>query len=383
VRVIRRLFLYPDSAGALALLGGFFAATAVGLVALGNPPATGLCASCFMVNVAGALGLHGSAAKSFLRPELPAVALGAFFAAAGTREFKVRGGSSPLFRLAGGVFLILACEVFIGCPIKALLRAAGGGAAAAAGLAGLFAGTFLGSAFLADGFAPAPPRPLPEAAGLVLPGAAFFLLLAGSGSGLLFAAASPEGAQVHHAPFAASALAGLFFGAVGQRSRFCVTGSVRTALLSGDLRELAGTGAFLGVAFLLNLASGDFFPTVAFEPGAHADLAWAFLAMAVVGFGAILLSGCPFRQIVTAASGDLDAVAGVAGMMAGAALSVRLGIGSSPAGVTAAGKFAVLAGAVFFLAAALLKRRREAPRAAQGAGSLEGRAAAPPEEVGP
>jgi fructose-1,6-bisphosphatase/sedoheptulose 1,7-bisphosphatase-like protein len=77
----------------------------------------------------------------------------------------------------------------------------------------------------------------------------------------------------------------------------------------------------------------------------------------MVGFGAILIAGCPFRQLVLASSGDLDAAAAVAGMLAAAGLSVTLGIGSSPEGVTAAGKFAVLVGWVFFLALALRNRK--------------------------
>jgi hypothetical protein len=79
----------------------------------------------------------------------------------------------------------------------------------------------------------------------------------------------------------------------------------------------------------------------------------------MVGFGAILVAGCPFRQLVLASSGDMDAAAAVAGMVLAAGLSVRLGIGSSPAGVTAAGKVSVLLGLAFFLALAARKRKGE------------------------
>ena len=50
--MIRRFLIHPESAPALALLGGFFGAVAIGLTALGNPASTGLCASCFLVNAA-------------------------------------------------------------------------------------------------------------------------------------------------------------------------------------------------------------------------------------------------------------------------------------------------------------------------------------------
>jgi hypothetical protein len=353
--MIRKSLLYPESAGTLSLWGGVLGAAAVGLAVLGNPASTGMCASCFLVNVAGALGLHARESQSYLRPEILGIVLGAFFAAFSGKEFRVRGGGSPVAHFFGGFFILLGCEVFIGCPIKALLRTASGGAAGAVGLAGLAAGVLFAALYLRDGFCLPAQKTLPEGVGLVLPAAAFLLLLVGSGGAAFAAWSFPEGA--HHAPFAVSAAAGLLFGAVGQRSRFCVTGSIRTAFLARDFREAAGTAAFLLAALALNLATGAFSPTLALEPGAHTDLPWAFLALAMAGFGAILIAGCPFRQLVLASSGDMDAAAAVAGMLLAAGLSVRLGIGSSPAGVTAAGKMAVLLGFAFFLVLAARKRR--------------------------
>jgi len=356
--VIGRRIAYPESATILALAGALLGALAVGLTALGNPASTGLCASCFLVNVAGALGFHARESQSYLRPEIPGIVLGAFFAAYSSREFRVRGGGSPVPHFIGGFFLLLGCEVFIGCPIKALLRTAGGGIAGAVGLAGLVAGVLAAALYLRDGFSLPAPKALPEGAGFVLPAAAFLLLFLASGGAEAFAAWTlPAGA--HHAPFGASAAAGLLFGVVGQRSRFCVTGSVRTAVLARDFREAAGTGAFLLAAVGLNISQGAFAPTLALEPGAHTDLFWAFLALAMVGFGAILIAGCPFRQLVLASSGDMDAVAAVAGMLLAAGFSVRLGIGSSPAGVSAAGKIAVLLGCAYFLVLAARKRKGE------------------------
>ncbi len=349
--------LYPESAAVLAGAGALFGAAAAGMALLGNPASTGLCASCFLVNVAGAVGLHARESQSYLRPEILGIVLGAFFAAGVSKEFRVRGGGSPVRHFLGGVFILLGCEVFIGCPIKALLRTAGGGAAGLAGLAGLTAGVLFATAYLRDGFSLPAPRPLSEGAGLALPGAAFLLLALSAGVGESFASAVfPAGAR--HAPFAVSAVAGLLFGAVGQRTRFCVTGSIRTAALARDFREAGGTAAFLVAAIAVNLAAGSFTPTLALEPGAHTDLPWAFLALGMVGFGAILVNGCPFRQLVRASSGDLDAAAAVAGMLLAAGLSVRWGIGSSPAGVTPAGKIAVLLGCAFFLALAAWKRNK-------------------------
>jgi YedE family putative selenium metabolism protein len=352
VRVIRKLFLYPEAAWALAVSGALFGAVAAGLVLLGNPSATGLCASCFLVNVAGSIGLHARAAQSYLRPELLGIVLGAFFAAFATREFRVGGGASAPAHFIGGAFVLLGCEVFIGCPIKALLRTAGGGLAGLTGVAGLAVGVLAAVLFLRDGFSLSPGRRRPEALGFVLPVGAFALLaMAVLGAGQ----AQPGGTS--HAPFAISLAAGLFFGAAGQRSRFCITGSLRNAALLRDFREGAGTLAFLGAVMAFNVAGGTFNPTLAYEPGAHTDLLWAFLALAMVGLGATLIAGCPFRQLIRASSGDLDAAAAVAGMLAAAGLSVRLGIGSSPAGVTDAGRVAVLLGLAFFFVLAAFRRK--------------------------
>jgi hypothetical protein len=43
---------------------------------------------------------------------------------------------------------------------------------------------------------------------------------------------------------------------------------------------------------------------------------WIFTAMAVVGFGSVLLGGCPFRQLVLAGQGNTDSALTVAGMAA-------------------------------------------------------------------
>lgn len=356
MRLSPKRFLYPESAAVLAGAGALLGAAAVALAVLGNPASTGLCASCFLVNVAGALGLHARESQSYLRPEILGIVLGAFFAAGAAKEFRVRGGGSPVRHFLGGAFILLGCEVFIGCPIKALLRTAGGGAAGFVGLAGLVAGVLFATAYLREGFSLPVPRALPEGAGLVLPAAAFLLLALSAGIGESFAGSGfPSGAR--HAPFAASAAVGLLFGAVGQRTRFCVTGSVRTAALARNVRDVAGTAAFLLAAVAVNLSMGTFMPTLSLEPGVHTDLPWAFLALGMVGFGAILVDGCPFRQLVRASSGDLDAAAAVAGMLIAAALSVRWGIGSSPAGVTDAGRIAVLLGCAFFLVLAAWKQK--------------------------
>src|ERR1035441_10036889 len=80
---------------------------------LGNPRNAGICISCFMENLAGALSLHGNARMEYVRPELIGFVLGAAAAAFLGREFRAEGGSSPVLRFFGGVILIVGCGVFM------------------------------------------------------------------------------------------------------------------------------------------------------------------------------------------------------------------------------------------------------------------------------
>src|SRR5512144_1124859 len=88
----------------------------------GNPENSGICVSCFMENIAGALGFHDNPHMQYLRPELIGFVLGAVLSALVFREFRSRGGSAPMSRLVAGIVLMTGCGVFIGCPIKLFLR---------------------------------------------------------------------------------------------------------------------------------------------------------------------------------------------------------------------------------------------------------------------
>jgi len=92
----------------------------------GNPGNMGICVACMERDIAGALGLHRAAVVQYIRPEIIAFVLGAFIAALLFREFKPRGGSSPIIRFFLGFFAMVGALVFLGCPWRALLRLAGG-----------------------------------------------------------------------------------------------------------------------------------------------------------------------------------------------------------------------------------------------------------------
>jgi YedE family putative selenium metabolism protein len=145
----------------------------------------------------------------------------------------------------------------------------------------------------------------------------------------------------------------LAVGAASQRTRFCVTGSVRDVLLTRRPSMGLGLVGALGAALVVALMTGQFNPGYYDQPGVHLEGVWSFLSMALVGWAAVVSGGCPFRQIVKTGEGDMDAAMVCAGMFVGAILVQQWGLGASPAGVPPQGKAAVLAGFAFLAALCL------------------------------
>ncbi|OHB29447.1 MAG: hypothetical protein A2X84_01250 [Desulfuromonadaceae bacterium GWC2_58_13] len=324
----------------------------------GNPQNSGICVSCFFENSAGALGLHDNSRMQYLRPELIGFVLGSMGSAALFREFRSRGGSAPLPRLFSGIFLMVGCAVFIGCPIKLVLRLTAGDLTAVAGGIGLVGGVWAGLKTLAGGVHLAPAQ-TQKGSGLLVPGlfALLLVFLIVRPGFLLFSAAS---SAAQHAPWLLALAAGLGLGALAQRSRLCVTGGVRDTLLLGHRSPLLyGLFAFVLSAVAVNLATGRFNPTLYGQPGAHLDHLWSFLGMALVGWLSVLIGGCPFRQLIKAGEGDADAGLVAVGMLIGGALVQSWGIAATAAGVPLYGKVAVLAGFIFVFGLSLVQREQE------------------------
>jgi YedE family putative selenium metabolism protein len=166
------------------------------------------------------------------------------------------------------------------------------------------------------------------------------------------------GAAREHAPPLASLAVGLVVGALAQRSKFCVSGALRNFFLTRNARMLGGLLLLFGAAFAVNLASGMFHPGLADQPASHLDFGWAAAGMFLVGLGAVLIGGCPFRQLVMAGEGDADAGAAVLGMLVAGGLVQSWGLRSTIAGATPAGKLATLIGLALVLGTALAYRER-------------------------
>jgi uncharacterized protein len=338
------------------LLGVF----GVMLAVWGNPENSGICVSCFIENSAGALGFQDNSRMQYLRPELIGFVLGSLASAVIFREFRSRGGSAPLPRLFAGIFLMVGCAVFIGCPIKLFLRLTAGDLTALAGVAGLVAGVWVGVRGLANGVEPGPADRGGRGEGLLIPvGFIFLLVLLLVRPGFLVF--SERGSATQHAPLLISLAAGLLLGFIAQRSRFCITGSVRDIMLIGFRSYMLwGFLAFLVAAVGLSVISGKFNPGFYGQPGAHLEHFWSFLGMALVGWISVLIGGCPFRQLIKAGEGDADAGLVVVGMFIGGALVQSWGIAATAAGVSLYGKAAVLAGFAVVAAGCLAYRERSA-----------------------
>ena len=348
------------------LMGAVIGIGAVVLAYYGNPANTGLCVSCFMENVAGALGLHGNARMEYLRPEIIGIVLGAFAWSLYRKEFLTTGGSSPLLRFVVGVLLIIGCSVFIGCPVKMVLRLAAGDVGALVGIAGLVAGIYIGLEFVENGFQLGKPSETPKASGYMLPGF-MLLLLVMSVLKPSFIGESTKGGGAMHAPFLLSLGLGLLLGAISQHTQFCITGGIARLFLWGP-REvmncprstglLISLGSFFGFALVACLLTGQFSFGLNGQPSSNDSYGWAFMGMLLVGFGSILIRGCPLRQLVAAGQGDTDAGVTVLGMLVGAALVQNWGMAGTPAGTPVTGQVAVLFGISLLLAAGMLNRKR-------------------------
>ena len=134
------------STDTLIIIGSGLSLGALGaaLAVWGNPANSGICVSCFMENLSGSLGLHQNLRMAYLRPELVGFVGGAMLTAILGREMRPRSGAYPVLAFVLGFFLIVGSSVFMGCPIKMMLRLGAGDMTAVAGLFGLAGGVWVG-----------------------------------------------------------------------------------------------------------------------------------------------------------------------------------------------------------------------------------------------
>ncbi len=345
------------------LAGAIVGLFGVILVVTGNPKNMGFCIACFERDIAGAVGLHRAGVVQYIRPEILGIVLGALIASLAFREFRPEGGSAPVQRFLLGMFVMMGALVFLGCPLRMVLRLAGGDLNAILAILGFIAGIFVGVLFLKAGFNLGRAEKQKTANALIFPVVMVVLLI------LLIAApkfnsASPDNSPIFFskggpgsmvAPIALSLIAGLIVGFISQRGRLCLMGGTRDMMLIGSSHLLKGFIAIFVVALIGNLIvtygfAGEEAKLTLFklgfegQPVAHNWHVWNFLGMSLVGLGSVLVGGCPLRQLVLAGRGNSDSAITVTGMIVGAGIAHNFMTAASPKGVGTWGIVAVFVG---------------------------------------
>ena len=325
----------------VVIAGAVVGLAAVVLTHLGNPANMGFCIACFLRDITGAVGMHGAAKVQYVRPEIIGLVLGAFIMSVATKEFRAKAGSSPATRFVLGAVVMIGALAFLGCPLR----------------------IFIGIQFLKRGFSLKRAYPVGKGEGGVLPIVMTGLLILVIAVPSLFKF-SEEGPGSKHAPMLAALLIAVVVGALAQRARLCMVGGIRDAMLFKDFKLLYGFVAIFVVVLAGNLITGSFKLGFELQPIAHSSQLWNLLGMVLVGWGSVLLGGCPLRQLILAGEGNGDSAVTVFGMIVGAAFAHNFGLaGNADAmneakeivvgGISNNGKVAVCLGIVIMLAVSL------------------------------
>ncbi|MDD4569429.1 MAG: YedE family putative selenium transporter [Tepidanaerobacteraceae bacterium] len=354
----------------IIITGAIVGILATVLVKLGNPVNMGLCIVCFIRDTAGGLGLHRAGVVQYIRPEIIGMALGAFIIALISGDYHVRGGSAPFTRFILGIFVVIGSLMFLGCPLRMILRLAGGDLNALLGLTGFAIGIFIGVLFLNKGFSLKRTYKMQKSEGYMFPAVQllFLLLLLIKPAFIFF---SKEGPGASYAPVAIALAAGLIIGIGAQKTRLCMVGGIRDMIMFRDSHLISGFIAVFITALIGSLLIGTFKLGFEAQPVAHADGLWNFLGMVLCGCGAVMLGGCPMRQIILGAEGNIDSVITVMGMYVGAAFSHNFGLAASVSGPSSNGQIAVIVGLVVVLIIGFMNTDRSAEVKMKGDVKLE------------
>lgn len=342
---------FTSSTGVI-LAGAIIGALAAFLSVKGNPANMGICIACFTRDLAGALGLHRAAAVQYIRPEIIGIVIGATISSALSKEFVPKGGSSPAIRFFLGFFAMIGALVFLGCPWRTLLRIAGGDINGIFGLIGIIIGGGIGVFFWKQNYSLGASKNynnkfvgfLPIIISLIL----LALLLSKikfSENGAIFFSESGPGSM--KAPIIISLIVSIIIGFIAQKSRFCTVGGVRDGIFMKDFHMTKGVIAFIVAAIIVNIATSRFYISMENQPIAHTNILWNIVSMILTGLAFTLGAGCPGRQLIQSAEGNMDSLIFILGMLVGAGFSHNFNLASSTAGPTIYGIYAVIIGLIF------------------------------------
>lgn len=361
-----------DKTWKLALSGVVIELLVMLLAMSGNPANMAICVACFIRDAAGALKLHTAAPVQYFRPEIVGFVCGSFLISMATKEYRSTAGSAPMVRFLLGAVMMIGALVFLGCPLRMVLRMSAGDLNAYVALIGFAGGVATGSCFLKKGFSLGRAYETKPLSGAVLPVLLAALLVIGVATGAY--AASTEGPGSKHAPLLLALVVALVIGALAQKSRMCFAGSIRDVILMKNFDLLSIIAALFVVMTIYNIATGNFHLSFSGQPIAHSQHLWNILGMYVVGFAAVLAGGCPLRQLILAGQGSSDSAVTFLGMLLGAAFAHNFNlVGSAakaatatdaavPGGPAMPGKIAVIVCIVllFVIAATNLRRKKAA-----------------------
>lgn len=361
-----------DKTWKLALSGVVIGLLVMLLAMSGNPANMAICVACFIRDAAGALKLHTAAPVQYFRPEIVGFVCGSFLISMATKEYRSTAGSAPMVRFLLGAVMMIGALVFLGCPLRMVLRMSAGDLNAYVALIGFAGGVATGSCFLKKGFSLGRSYETKSLSGAVLPVLLAALLVIGVATGAY--AASTEGPGSKHAPLLLALVVALVIGALAQKSRMCFAGSIRDVILMKNFDLLSIIAALFVVMTVYNIATGNFHLSFSGQPIAHSQHLWNILGMYVVGFAAVLAGGCPLRQLILAGQGSSDSAVTFLGMLLGAAFAHNFNlVGSAakaatatdaavPGGPAMPGKIAVIVCIVllFVIAATNLRRKKAA-----------------------
>ena len=361
-----------DKTWKLALSGVVIGLLVMLLAMSGNPANMAICVACFIRDAAGALKLHTAAPVQYFRPEIVGFVCGSFLISMATKEYRSTAGSAPMVRFLLGAVMMIGALVFLGCPLRMVLRMSAGDLNAYVALIGFAGGVATGSCFLKKGFSLGRAYETKSLSGAVLPVLLAALLVIGVATGAY--AASTEGPGSKHAPLLLALVVALVIGALAQKSRMCFAGSIRDVILMKNFDLLSIIAALFVVMTVYNIATGNFHLSFSGQPIAHSQHLWNILGMYVVGFAAVLAGGCPLRQLILAGQGSSDSAVTFLGMLLGAAFAHNFNlVGSAakaatatdaavPGGPAMPGKIAVIVciALLFVIAATNLRRKKAA-----------------------
>jgi YedE family putative selenium metabolism protein len=302
---------------------------------------TEFCLACFMDALAGTMDSYKVTAVQYYRTEIIGIILGAFLLSFRRKEFGRQGGVSLLTHFVLGFLAMIGILMFLGCPVRMVLRLGKGDFSALGGLAGLVVGVLIGLFFLKKGFRLKRNNHLAKFKGvpfsLVMVG--MLILLFTRPLFVYFSALEPE--PIRFILWLSLAV-GMIIGILAQRTRFCLVGGFRDLFLIKDTSLLAGFLSLFLFVTVTNIISGSYQLGFIAQPMAHGNILWNFLGMVLVGWSSIFLGGCPFRQLILCGEGNINAVFTFGGMWVGSVFAHNFTLVSGTTGPTFNGRIAVI-----------------------------------------